>query len=241
MTAAKKHYNPAGRLHSILLTARSGPANEPIKASFKRAFQAVDDGELFRKLGMTMELSDEVKRLILQQPSLDHDEHLSWYPRIRNFLALNLAKEQYPLLGEDLKALRFCSLEIEKHKQENEIPEADLRELLAEIESLSNTTLGCSIDKQLKLWLLDRLNAIRRAVQDYAIRGSEGITEAVVASYPVFSAAISESGDSTIDSGVRNFLKKSWEIMKNARTAHECFLFMKDVAALFHNNPLLPR
>jgi hypothetical protein len=178
-----KNDNPAGRLHAILLAAKSQNLDTPMRRVWATAFD-LEETDLIGIYSNLVRLNDSLstveKDIGLQD--LDSDIYLQHVPEVRRLLSLsNLdgpLRKHIDLLDEGvLMTLQFCSERLSKACPER-VPTADeLSELNKDIADLSEKLEKAEINRVLKTTLADLLESMRRAVAEYKIRGATGLRQ----------------------------------------------------------------
>jgi len=78
-----------------------------------------------------------------------------------------------------MTVLEFCSERLEERHVEPVISEDELQEVLQDVTSLFDDVKTSEIDLDLKAFILDGLESIRRGIYEFRIRGPERLKEAV--------------------------------------------------------------
>jgi hypothetical protein len=181
-----KKDNPAGRLHEIFSKTRGVNANQSIRNVWTNIFQIDDEDTIgmYYNLGILHNTSLEVEQMILRIPSLNHELFLRNMNNIRKALSWPNTHSHWSelrnlLTEQAITDLAYCAEEIDKFYREESIPREDLEEIQIEIDDLFKQVSESEIDLKLKVTLQDLLEAMRRAVAEYNIRGAKGIREVV--------------------------------------------------------------
>jgi hypothetical protein len=185
--------NPAGRLHLILSSAfeRSKP-NPNISASvlWSLVFEIAQDPdyeiEVITKLLQLRLLIKETEESLRSIEGLT-EKYFRPFDRIRpiadrSLTSLSGINAQSVISGiteGDMTVLEFCSEKLDERHAEPVINEAELQEILLEVNSLFDEVAGAQIDAELKSFVLDSLEAIRRGINEYRIRGPKRLKEAL--------------------------------------------------------------
>ena len=180
--------NSAFRLLAVLQAALRYPENKPTQEVWSETFciQSADTAGIFRSLVALIESIDEIEKLIRLIPGTNYDLYLECLPPIRKGVS-------YPHIGnawqsvriyfapENLRGLQFCADLLAKHYPEASIPKADLDQISKLVDEQFSEVSNSTIDPKLRVILLDLLEAIRRCVAEYQIRGAKGIRQAITA------------------------------------------------------------
>lgn len=177
--------NPAGRLFSVLSRAKTSGASTYLLA-YSHAFDVPRDdvSQIFLKLGQLGLAIDE----IIEQMKLIDSKHLNTYlesvPHLKAAvsvvqLAMNWDSGR-SIRDEDLRALKYCSTDLSEFSREEELSHEQIQELKTDVDEIYEKVLKTGeLDRELKRVVLEHLEAIRRAIHDYRIRGIRPVIEAV--------------------------------------------------------------
>ncbi len=179
--------NPAARLLNILRRARAVPdGGHTIRHMWCAAFglPETDLPSLYRALLAMQELVDKVEARVRQQPSLNSQVYLENTPTIREVLAAsNLDAScqvvQRRLTADLLKDLVFCGEILALTDPEEAVSEEDIQWIQAEVGDLFDGVAASGLPGELRDPLLDLLEAMRRAIAAYRIRGAAALREAL--------------------------------------------------------------
>lgn len=75
--------------------------------------------------------------------------------------------------------LEVCSEELEKRHLEPVVDEAELKDILADLAVVFDEVESSGIDPDLKLFILDGLEIIRRGIHEFRIRGPQRLNETI--------------------------------------------------------------
>lgn len=180
-----KKDNPAGRLHE-LLTKTMHIANVPIRQVWAKVFEVEENDTIaiYYNLAHLHNLTIEIEQMISRIPDANHELFLRNMGNIRKALSWpnigSLWNELKNVLTEQaVTDLAFCAEEIDKFYKESAIPEEELENIKVEIDKLFKQLSDSTIDLKLKITLQDLLEAMRRAVNEYHIRGAKGMREVI--------------------------------------------------------------
>ena len=179
----KNDFNSAKRLHSILLQAKELPDDWLVRRVWAKVFE-IDENDLpriFYQLALLQELTNDVEKEI-RNLEVDHEVYLQHMARIRQGLAHPNFQSHWgapkQLLSEAaLLSLQFCAESLKRHSAENTVPADDLNSIQKEIDELFQQIANGEFNKKLKAVLLEMLEAMRRAISEYRIRGAKGLRE----------------------------------------------------------------
>lgn len=188
--------NGAKRLLEILTKAKDGSvANTPPLPAWGKVFGIIDRGgdviheneefEVAHCLVELRQLINDIENQLRSIEGLDLELYLEPFPRIRNVCRLaalvhgSLGQTMNQLSPSDLTVLKFCANELSKHYSEPVVDEQWLKEFAAQVDALFDEVKESDLIKDLKDFLLKQLEIIRRAIQEYRIRGVERLKEAL--------------------------------------------------------------
>jgi hypothetical protein len=187
--------NPAGRLLDILTEGKRLNLGTPALSGWARTFGLEVNGrnneisldvekETVSRLIQLQQLVAETEQKILSIDGINHTLYLSPFPRIKNVVRFSAFNSPFnnllaPVSDSDLIILAFCSEKLSEQHSERVIDEKDLQELLSEINTLFDEVNASDAPDPLKKFILRQLENIRRAIQEYRIRGTERLQEAL--------------------------------------------------------------
>ncbi|MHC4698711.1 MAG: hypothetical protein ACYTFA_18435 [Planctomycetota bacterium] len=178
-----KRDNPAGRLWHILNAANSQRGGVTWKAWTKALGVADDDRpELLRQMSLLVGLVAHAEAAI----NLREDETALYHKPFENiYTCLFQNPEQrwdntrQTLDGETMTALAFGAKCLSEKSPDPAVDKEELEQLLSEIAELATQVRLGALDDELKAVVVDQLEAIRAAIIQYHIRGSDGLREAL--------------------------------------------------------------
>lgn len=144
-----------------------------------------EEFEVARRLVQLHQLVIDVEVQLRSIEGLEIELYLEPFPRIRSVIKpsmLNSGQLGSPMKlisSSDITVLKFCATELSKHYAEPVVDEQLLLELRSQIDSLFDEVRASSLPKELKEFLLKHLETVRRAIQEYRIRGVERLKEAL--------------------------------------------------------------
>ena len=186
--------NPAGRLHALLTAAKKHDTNQNglfiwgqvfgYRVDFsKEALSAEVEIEVTQKILQTRQLVEEAEAAIRAIEGPNQEIFLRPFPRIREAFRINIiGKASYRgLLNHisegDMTVLEICSGELSRLHAEDVIEQGQLEQLLEDINALFDQIQQSSLPDILRIFLLDLLESMRRAIQEYRIRGARRLKE----------------------------------------------------------------
>jgi len=192
--------NPAGRLHQILIQAKASGGIGPAFEVWKRVFGVPVESEHARDPTQAhLEAQIEVISRVVQLKQLIEDteealrdidglseKYFRPFQRIRPIVQQSIASLGTDLTAAlnqvtegDLTVLEFCSEKLEELHVEPIVDETELQEILQEVNSLFDEVRDSSVDAELKSFVLDGLETIRRGINEFRIRGPERLKESL--------------------------------------------------------------
>jgi hypothetical protein len=94
-------------------------------------------------------------------------------------LSSNIRDDILAVNDGDITVLEFCSEKLESLHLELVIDEQELQNILTEVTELFDEVKSANVDSDLKTFILDGLEAIRRGIYEFRIRGPERLREAI--------------------------------------------------------------
>jgi hypothetical protein len=178
-----KQDNPAGRLHSLLVTLKTISPNTSIREAWATAFELppTDVIGIYSNLVRLNDSLADIERDIGLQ-DVDTDIFLQHMPQLRQLLSVaNLEaplKSHLILLSEGvLMTLQFCSERLSKSCPETVPDKQTMDELAADMFDLAQKLQQADINKLLKTTLSELLESMRQAIGEYKIRGGRGLRQ----------------------------------------------------------------
>lgn len=185
--------NLAGRLYEILDATRKVRSpdltDNTARCRYAKVFGLSNGNtvEIVHRLFQIHRLFDEV--LLIMRSISDFDEELYLNPlsNLRFAVPLHNIETEWgkcaPHLSDaHMTALAFVAHELSRRPSEGSVNSEDLNQLLTEIDELYKDVMESSLDPDLKLLILERLEAIRQAIHEYRIRGIKRLREELAAS-----------------------------------------------------------
>ncbi|MFD6057785.1 hypothetical protein [Rhodococcus wratislaviensis] len=180
--------NPAERLATIFQRILASDRNNPTKHVIASILETSGDVSLARSLSYVFALPDKIVDA-LRSLELEEDDlqwHLGWLPPAQRALTdlwqFNAAihNVQQHFSPTDLVNLESANRLLRREKFERRIEEAQLDSLGEKVRELHDALVAAAdIPDDLKLFMLDQLDQIARALREFRIRGPEALTEAL--------------------------------------------------------------
>jgi hypothetical protein len=191
--------NPAARLHNILTTAHSliqNPSGRPISQGWSfwslvfdiRIPNNVNDvplREIVQRLLQLQLLIDETEERLRRIGDLP-DRYFRPFSRLRAVPIQSLMNLNQEVSGTvrqitegDITVLEFCAERLESQHAEAIVDEKELQAILDDITILFDEVKTSSVNTDLKTFILDGLESIRRGIYEFRIRGPERLKEAI--------------------------------------------------------------
>lgn len=225
--------NPAGRLHAVLTKfyehpekIRQGSATDAIP-SYREALirdrisTALDIPNNPRSLMFGLleihKMIDDLELILSSKEGINEILYLEPLRRIRNaFSIIDMQitwdrSKSHPTVEKDLTSLMFISELLSQSQPEKVVPEEEVSKLQEELEALVKLVLSSSLSSEIKAVILSQLEAIRRALFNYRMRGFPTLQEAmekVAGSYFVNEKTIDTVGDKEEVKAYKGFLSK---------------------------------
>lgn len=195
--------NPAGRLYHILDQARRVDERKPKRQAWTEALGAGDSSAsaVYHYLVLMQDELQETRRCLECIPNLNRELYLKWFPAIEKVLAPasisgNWQQDSRQITDAMLVSLAHCADKLAELHTEEPLENEELDALKRDTEALFKKVSEGSLDPQLRNVILDLLEAIRRAIVEYRIRGARALEDAlrqtlgaIVINYPAFRAS----------------------------------------------------
>lgn len=181
--------NPAGRLLVLLRAGRDKKKhNLPAVDVWSDLLNVpVDDKtRLLREIGRVFQIPALIRSRIEQIPTVDPIVYLKWLPKLEQaFIVSTLAGPWRGCIDyvDDVAiyGIEVCDELLSRHSREKTLPRDQLDNLLRDTESLVHEVADCSIDEDLRQYILKHLEIVDRAIRDYILHGAQPLQEAVEA------------------------------------------------------------
>ncbi len=184
--------NPAGRLHAILEAAKSHTGNGFMLWARVFDISIISDKispetefEITSRLIQVRKMIDEIEEGLRSIEGINLNLYLSPFSRIRHVIRIssinfgNYESHLQQITEGDMTVLAFCAEELSKWQSEATIEEAQLKELIDDIQALYEQVRASELKPEIKNLILDQLEIIRRAIHEYRIRGVKRLSEAL--------------------------------------------------------------
>ncbi len=167
---------------------------------------------------MTAGMAEEVAKLLGMSGNDGHEETFRTenLPSINQVFSprnLDASWDDFKrrIFDRDLTALKYCSNSLLKYFEENVIPQSDLDKILEEVETLYKEVVASDLHNDLKRVVLQNLHNIKTAINDYNVRGVEGLEESLA----IILGTAQIAGDETTKTPTANKAEKSDTEKKN--------------------------
>src|ERR1035438_5091867 len=181
--------NPAGRLYCFLRELQNLPDGRTVNVGQNLAsiFQCSPNDIVGIVTGMAT-LVPVIEEIADKLKAIDVDQHQVFLPsgshlkQLVNVVPLGQMWSEYKgryIRNEDLKALQFASITLSRSVPDKILPLDELEELREQVEEAYRFVQASTIEYPIKSVALDGLEAIRRAIHEYRLRGAEGLEQAV--------------------------------------------------------------
>lgn len=187
--------NPAGRLHAILSRAKEGVGTSGYVRTINLWIE-VFDIEIPEADVLAPELEETVSRLLQLNKLINEtearlrnieglpDRYFRPFERIRDIPRKSLAALDSDIGGTiravtetDMTILEFCSERLGEQHAEPIVDEGELTSILENVDILFNEVQQSDLDPELKTFVLDGLESIRRGIFEFRIRGPQRLKE----------------------------------------------------------------
>jgi hypothetical protein len=175
--------NPAGRLLQVVEGLRGGNPNAPTQNVLAAALQVseTDTTRFYSKLAQLELLASVVESLIRAAEPDDSDLLLVWVNAMKAILSgRNLEapwNQHAQRLGpEVMLSLNYCDRTLGRAAPEPTIPEEQRNDLYRDVLEFLNESRESDLQEPLRSYVIDNLEAIIAALQDYALLGTKPLT-----------------------------------------------------------------
>ncbi len=183
------HSNSVGRLYLLLNEVRTikVPKGTKMREVWAQIFGVApnDVEEVFLLYVEMLRLLRDAQADLAQVPDIEQSLYLSPFPHLeRAFTASSLEHpvehfRQY-LDEKTMTSLMFGAHTLDKFSAENVVEEEILKNIKTEVEALIDDILKADdIAHELRSFLIDRLEDIRRAIMYYRLNGTKGLRRAL--------------------------------------------------------------
>jgi hypothetical protein len=193
--------NPAGRLYEILAKAMEigglakGPGRNLDLPYERQAFVVltkaleIDDpnsSELFDGITKLFGLVNNTELAIDNLQNVNTELYLRAINEVKeafNSLNYNLTQDWLLIANKidksTLEKLEFCADALSRQQGEIVLNNEELNELFDEVRTLFEKVLDADLDKDIKSFMLEKLQDIDRAIINYKFQGSKGLIQAI--------------------------------------------------------------
>jgi hypothetical protein len=182
--------NPAGRLHQILLKAKHIAERGEARIGWAKVFDIPlldnnvlsPEGEkqLIESMIQLRILVDETEQSLRRIDGIP-ERYFRPFPRITRTpltdLGLPFGNYINSITEGDLTVLEFCADKLSDNRPEGLVDEEQLKSLLTDVNNLFNEVNSSKLPSDLKKFILQQLEMIHSAIQQYRIRGIERLRE----------------------------------------------------------------
>ena len=179
--------NPAGRLYQILTeVTKQRNDGEPMQRVWARIFGLDENNteEIFRAYVELLRLLKSARESVERLPDIDPDLYVKPFEQLEraftvSSITTNLRSFKQYLTEGTMTALQFCAHTLGKVLNETEVPKETLRKLREQVEALISEVLSADLQYEIRVFLVERLEEIRRAIIYYRINGTRGLQRAL--------------------------------------------------------------
>jgi len=191
-----EQHNPAGRLHALVsrvIKQQRRMADKPCLQLWAAVFDLSLDRdehefattlyEVISRLLQIEKLIDDTENGLRKIDGLP-DRYFRPFERIRALpvqslksLSSNIAATVNAISDGDMTVLEFCAERLEERHSERTIDEQELALILENVIILFNDVQQSNLDVELKIFMLDNLESIRRGISEFRIRGPQRLKE----------------------------------------------------------------
>lgn len=180
--------NPAQRLHDFLVAMQGQPPSITIGEAVGNLLgvSKEDTSTLLRAAAEIVQLPEHTCRQLVMIPDIDEDLFLGWRPTVDHALThlQNLSGNGITPMVSSYDAATLLGLRHASHQLKatsaRDVPREQMDELASELEALRHLIeIADQLDGSLRLFLLDLVNEMTRAMLFYRIQGADGIEGAL--------------------------------------------------------------
>ncbi|MBY8314932.1 hypothetical protein KW543_04030 [Vibrio fluvialis] len=179
--------NPAGRLHKLLVAAKSHSDSKKVRNVWSEVLDVeLDDAVITKAVVELYSLTHQIQSLIKMKEGLNQKLYLNSFSQIeRALIPLHLnsgwSAVKVNLSDEALTRLQFCAEELSEFYAEDTLSEDELKNVIEKIEALFNSVCESQLPDSLRVALLEEVERLRSAISMYRIKGAKGLKEALQA------------------------------------------------------------
>jgi hypothetical protein len=179
--------NPAARLLKLLETAKqaTGGTVSTTFAVILGVKSGYDTAELYRRLAACVGEANRVRELLIvignKTVVANFSKHFPSIVEVFTPIHLDGGWNEYKnkIRTEDLAVLRIVVGLLEQHFPETFANQGTLNDLVEKVDKLYQDVLASNLEQNFKKAVLNGLHAIRTSIHNYAISGTDGLTEAL--------------------------------------------------------------
>jgi len=182
--------NPAARLHALLKALKGQNATTNLVNAWSVIFALQEEPggrnhfTFLRRYGKFLALPGRARAALSAVPDLDFELYSRWVPKLNDAL---LASPFNSIVGgffnifqnSDLDYLQFCADGLSSKRPEKTVDAGALTDIVKDLEQLRRDTEAAAVEQELKTYILDELDDIKSAIQDYQIDGFESLERGV--------------------------------------------------------------
>lgn len=214
--------NTAGRVLSLLQHASGQPQNRSARQIWATVLECEqgDTVEIYGRLRLMRYAIDRIQKDVASSSHLKSGHLLvSHFTNIRRAIEPNNLDQSWGEFVQHLRNGELVALEILANElpSEEEISRDERNEIEKVLSDLIEKIRSSDLDLPLRLWALDLLEALRRSLHEYSLRGAHGLQTAI-------SSIIGELGRHANELKPRKdewWLKELWELVLKVDTKVE--------------------
>ncbi len=155
--------NPAGRLLYFLEEAKKLDKKAHTKNQLSVLLNSKSSESIFyKRLGLFVNLPNEIKAIIESQVNINHKLLLKWQPKLDSvFRGLNFLSPFNHFIDNitdiDLYGLEFCSDHLSRNCPEKTISDSEIDTFKKDAEDLLNAINECDINEKLKSYSIEKV------------------------------------------------------------------------------------
>lgn len=176
-------HNPARRLYKLLVEAKQLNDALTVRQAWAKVFHLEDESlpAIFYNLVLLQQLVSEVEDAV-QGLDVDHTLFLQHMPQIKQILSLpnfdsDWGRAKKPLTEAALVSLQFCSERLSRGFPEKAPHEDEIQSIKEEVDQLYERIISSTLKPSVRSVLLEMVEAMRRAISEYRIRGMKGLRQ----------------------------------------------------------------
>lgn len=212
--------NPAAWLGSIWDRMPDSGNTGPALKAWTKAFALGDqDARVFEAVGCFLEMGNRTKTAVEALRGLPDSVKahiLGWTPALDEIVHNTAANGAWSNIRAHFNAVRReqlkqCEVWLDEQMLTGVETRSYLESLLRDIDAMRSEIQEADLEDDFRCLLMDILEALRRAVAEYEIRGSKGVFDSI--GEIVSMAARYQPPDKSKDTA-KNLTKKMWELVK---------------------------